>query len=266
MKKIFLGLAFLCAALTAYSQRQASVAVFTFAFSGSGITQGDALSVSSGLTGELQSWGTLNIVSEAQADSAEYHIKGKLERGDKGVLLTAETFNAATGKSLNTSKESAETPAALMGKLFAFAAQVTENVPFPNYLLGKWRAMIDIPDGPLTCILEFRSDRTVNATQYDTWERRGDRSLRYQGFGSGTYSYWGHARRTVQGKSVDGFVTLNLNLKDALPKYALVNFTRLNLNFNEEKSLFELVASGFTCGENIGSSQTVSYTQFTKIQ
>jgi hypothetical protein len=266
MKKMFFALAFFCAALTAYSQRQVSVAVFAFEFSGNGITQDDALSVTSGLTGELQSWETFNIVSEDRADSADYHIKGKLERGGKGVLLTAETFNAKTGKSLNTSKENAETPAALMGKLFDFAAQVTENVPFPNYLLGKWRAVIDIPDGPLTCILEFRSDRTVNAAQYDTWERRGERSLRYQGFGSGTYSYWGHARRTVRGKSVDGFVTLNLNLKDALPKYTLVSFTRLNLNFNEDKSLFELVASGFACGENIGGSQAVSYTRFTKLQ
>ncbi|MDR0718309.1 MAG: hypothetical protein LBF78_01635 [Treponema sp.] len=266
MKKIFFGLAFFCAALTAHSQRQVSVAVFAFEFSGNGITQDDALSVTAGLTEELQSWGTFNIVSGALADSADYHIKGKLERGDKGMILTAETFNAKTGKSLNTSKESAETPAALMGKLFDFAAQVTENIPFPNYLLGKWRAVIDIPDGPLTCILEFRSNRTVNAEQYDTWERRGDKSLRYQGFGSGTYSYWGHARRTVRGKSVDGFVTLNLNLKDALPKYIAVNFTRLNLNFNEDKSLFELVASGFTCGENVDSSQTISYTRFTKLQ
>jgi hypothetical protein len=266
MKKIFFGLAFFCAALTAYSQRQVSVAVFPFEFSGNGITQDDALSVSAGLTGELQSWGTFKIVSEALADSADYHIKGKLEHGGKAALLTAETFNARTGKSLNTSKESAETPAALMGKLFDFAAQVTENIPFPNYLLGKWQAVVDIPNGPLTCILEFHPNQTVNAEQYDTWERRGDKSLRYQGFGSGTYSYWGHARRTVRGQSVDGFVTLKLNLKDALPKYTLVNFTRLNLNFNEDKSLFELAAPGFTCGENIDSSQTVSYIRFTKIQ
>ncbi|AEF81140.1 hypothetical protein [Leadbettera azotonutricia] len=274
MKKTAFALMFLLTALTAFSQRLSIVAVFPFEFTGTGLTAGDAASLTDQLITELNSWGTLNLLigdNPENAKNAEYLVRGQLARQSNQVVLTATTYDAKTNKALNTAKAQADTPAALSSQMFVFAAQVTENVPFPNYLLGKWRAVINMDDGPLTCILEFRSNRTIIVERYDTWEHRGDNALRYQGFGTGAYSYWGHARRTVRGVPVDGFVTINLKLEDALPKYTALSQSRLNLNFDEEKNNFELVSAGFSCGDNFSGpsvypSSAVAYTQFTKIQ
>jgi hypothetical protein len=269
---LLITLLFLCTALAAFAQRLSVVAVFPFEASGNGVNAADAAALTGQLINELQSWGTLNIVSGDQADSAEYLIRGQLARQNNQMVASAVTYNAKTNKALNSSKERAASVSALSSQIFSLCAQVTENIPFPNYLLGKWRAVINMIDGPLTCILEFRSNRTVLVEQYDTWEYRGgDRSLRYQGFGTGTYSYWGHVRRTVRGSPVDGFVTINLKLEDALPKYAALSLTRLNLFFDEGKNNFSLVSAGFGCGDNYAGSSVypqaaVVYTAFTKIQ
>jgi hypothetical protein len=137
--------------------------------------------------------------------------------------------------------------------------------------LGKWKAQIDMPDGPLTCILEFRSNGTISVEQYDTWEHRGQNALRYQGFGTGTYSFWGYARRIIRGSSVDGFVTINLTLDDTLPKYTAISHTRVNYGFNEDRTVFQLVDGGFGCGDNYSGpsvypGEHVAYAIFTKIQ
>lgn len=274
MKKVIFSGVFLLSALLVFAQgtvipKKSIVAVLPFEASGSGVTAADVSALADQLIGELRSWDTMDIVNDAQ--SAEYLVRGKLERANNQVVLTATTFDAKTNRALNSAREQAATPAALSSRIFSFAAQVTENIPFPNYLLGKWRAVINMYDGPLTCLLEFRSDRTVLVEQFDTWEHRGDYSLRYQGFGTGTYSYWGYARRTIQGKPADGFVTVNFKLDDALPKYAAISYTRVNFGFNEDKSVFELAENGFGCGDNysgpsIYPSQTVAYVSFTKIQ
>jgi TolB-like protein len=275
MKKMVLTLIFLLTALAAFSQRLSIVAIFPFESTGTGLTAGDAASLTNQLITELSSWGTLNLLTgdnPENAKNAEYLVKGQLARQNNQVVLTATTYDAKTNKALNTARAQADTSAALSSQIFVFAAQVTENVPFPNYLLGKWRAVINMNDGPLTCILEFRSNRTIIVERYDTWEHReGTNALRYQGFGTGTYSYWGHARRMVRGTPVDGFVTINLKLEDALPKYTALSQSRLNLNFDEEKNNFELVSTGFFCGDNFSGpsvypSAAVAYTQFTKIQ
>lgn len=187
-------------------------------------------------------------------------------------VLSASVYDTAANKLLNSAKEQASSITALSSQIFSFAAQVTENVPFPNYLLGRWKAVINMNDGPLTCILEFKPDRTITAEQYDTWEHRlGTNALRYQGYGTGTYTYWGYARRFVRGLPTDGFVTINLKLNDALPKYVSISYTRINFSFNDEKNVFELVGSGFGCGDNFSGpsvypGQNVAYTSFTKIQ
>jgi TolB-like protein len=274
MKKTVLALVFLLTALTAFSQRLSVVAISPFESTGAGLSAGDAANLTDQLINELSSWGTLNLLTgdnPENAKNAEYLVKGQLTRQNNQVVLTATTYDAKTNKALNTAKAQADTPTALSSQMFVFAAQVTENVPFPNYLLGKWRAVINMNDGPLTCILEFRSNRTIIVERYDTWEHRGDNALRYQGFGTGTYSYWGHARRIVRATPVDGFVTINLKLEDALPKYTTLSQSRLNLNFDEEKNNFELVSTGFSCGDNFSGpsvypSSAVAYTQFTKIQ
>jgi hypothetical protein len=271
MKKLLIILIFLFTALAAFSQRLSVVAVFPFEVSGTGVNSADAATLSGQLVSELRSWGTLTIVGEEGANGADYLIRGRLTRQNAQVVLSAVTYDAKTNKALNSSKEQAATASALSSQIFSLCAQVTENIPFPNYLLGRWRAVINMIDGPITCILEFRANRTVNVVQYDTWEHRGDRSLKYQGFGTGTYSYWGHVRRTIRGSPVDGFVTINLKMEDALPKYTTLSLSRINLFFDEGKVNFELVSSGFACGDNYAGPSvypqaTVAYTKFTKIQ
>ena len=250
--------------------RRSTVAILPFETAGNNVNAADAQSLCTQLINELQSWDALNILTETQG--SEYTIRGKLERVNNQYVLSATTYLTSNNKALNTAKEQGSSIAALSSQIFAFAAQVTENVPFPNYLLGKWKAQINMKDGPLTCIMEFRSDRTIRVEQYDTWEHRGGLfALRYQGFGTGTYSFWGHVRRTVRGSPVDGFVTINLKLDDALPKYTNLTYTRINYNFNEDKTVFELVGAGFGCGDNYSGAavyptQNVAYVSFTKIQ
>jgi hypothetical protein len=272
LKKVLIILVFLLSVPAVFPQRLSVVAIFPFEATGSGVNAADAEAFTRRITGELESWGTLTIKGEAEAGSAEYLVKGQLSSQDNQIVLSAVTYNAKTNKALNSSKEQAAGVSALSSRIFSLCAQITENIPFPNYLLGKWRAVINMIDGPLVCILEFRSNRTVLVEQYDTWEYRGgDRSLKYQGFGTGTYSYWGHVRRTAGGSPVDGFVTLNLKLEDALPKYTSLSLTRLNLFFDDEKNNFELVNAGLSCGDNYAGPSVypqaaVGYTKFTKIQ
>jgi len=229
----------------------------------------DANTLSGQLVNELTSWDALNIITDN--GKSDYTIAGKLEKVNDQYILSASVTETGTGKVLNTATEQAAAVSALSSQIFSFAAQATENIPFPNYLLGRWTAVINMVDGPLTCILDFKSDRTVTAIQYDTWEHRlGTNALRYQGFGSGTYTYWGYARRTIRGVPVDGFVTINLKLSDVLPKYTTVSYTRINYSFNDDKSVFELAGGGLGCGDNFtGASvypgQNVAYVKFTKI-
>jgi hypothetical protein len=271
MKKILITLAFLLTALAVFPQRLSVVAVFPFEAKGNGVNAADAEALTGQIIRELESWGTLNIIGSGEAGSAEYLIKGQLASQNNQMVLSAVTYNAKTSKVLNSSKEQAANVNALSSQIFSLCAQITENIPFPNYLLGKWRAVINMVDGPLVCILEFGSNRTIRVEQYDTWEYRADRSLKYQGFGAGTYSYWGHVRRTVRGSPVDGFVTINLKLEDALPKYTSLSLTRLNLFFDDEKNNFELVSAALSCGDNYAGPSVypqtaVGYTRFTKIQ
>jgi hypothetical protein len=278
-KNLFAGL-FLLTAFAAFSQRLSTVAVFPFEAAG-GITAADALGVTGQVIAELSSWGTLRIVEEDQAETAEYLVRGQLSKTNSALVLTATTFDAKTGKALNSSKEQAANLSGLAENMFSFCGQVVENVPFPNYLLGKWKAAINLGDGPLICILEFRSDRTVLAEQYDTYEHRANSGLKYQGYGSGTYSYRGHVRRILALKDaqgnvyreapVDGLVSITLSLEDALPKYGSLSQSRISLCFDEDKNNFELVSAGLLCGENFGGpavypQTTVAYTRFTKIQ
>ncbi|MDR1863464.1 MAG: hypothetical protein LBQ67_06035 [Treponema sp.] len=271
VKKILPFLMILFADPAVFPQKLSVVAVFPFEAAGSGVNPADAEALSAQIIGELESWGTLNITGGGEASRAEYLVKGQLARQNNQLVVSAVTYDAKTNKALNSSKEQAAGPGALSSRIFSLCAQITENVPFPNYLLGKWKAVISMVDGPLVCILEFRANRTVRVEQYDTWEHRGDRSLKYQGFGAGTYSYWGHARRTVRGSPVDGFVTVNLKLEDALPKYTTISLTRLNLFFDEEKNNFELVDAGLSCGDNytgpsVYPQAAVGYAKFTKIR
>ena len=261
----------LLTSLSLYSQTnpvRSTVAILPFEAVGVGVNSADAVSIGNQLVTELRSWDALNILTEAQG--SDYVIQGRLERINNQYVLSATTTERNTNRILNLSREEASSVSALSARIFSFAAQVTENVPFPNYLLGKWKAEIDLADGPLTCVMEFRSDRSLVIEQYDTWEHRGEYSLRYQGFGTGNYSFWGHARRTVSGSAVDGFMTINLDLDDVLPQYENLSFVRVNYNYNTDRSVFTLVGGGFSCGENFSGpriypAEKLFYVTFSKI-
>jgi hypothetical protein len=273
-----------------FAQRLATVAVFPLEAE-EGVSPAEADRVNGQILTELRSWGLINIIEgeEERTGNAEYLIRGQLSRAASArngaanppLVLNASALDARTGRTLNTVREQIADMNELGDRIFSFCVGITENVPFPNYLLGKWRSVIDLGDGPLTCILEFRSDRTVLVERYDTYEYRNNSSLTYQGYGRGTYVYAGHVRRLLALKDargavyretpVDGVVSLNISLEDALPKYGSLSRNRISLAFDEGKNNFELISGSLLCGENLGGpgvypQTAVAYTHFTKIQ
>jgi len=276
MKKTALLFCFLITVIPVFAQgtaRLPTVGILPFETTGTGASAADAAEATRLTIAELSSWGFMTILSGDQAKNGEYLIRGQIQRLNNQLVLSAVTSEARSGKNLNSSKEQAASLAAL--DIEAFCTQAAEYIPYPNYLLGKWRSTINMVDGPVTCVLEFLSDRTVKVQQYDTWEHNGTNSLKYQAIGSGTYSYSGYRRRTVtvngQGILADATVGINLKLEDALPKYVNVSRTGLRALFDDPKESFELVNGGFPCGDNftgpsVYSSAAVAYTKFNKIQ
>jgi hypothetical protein len=271
---------FLLSACGAFAQRMATVAVFPLE-AGEGINPAEAARVDEQILAELESWGLIAVVGGDRAEGADYLIRGRLSGTNTALVLEAAAVEGRAGRTLTTVKEEAANFNDLGESIFSFCVRITENIPFPNYLLGKWRSVINLGDGPLTCILEFRSDRTVLVEQYDTYEHRNGSSLTYQGYGRGTYVYAGHVRRLLALKDarglvyreapVDGVVSVSISLEDALPKYGSLSRNRISLAFDEGKNSFELISDSLLCGENLGGSgiypQTaVAYTHFTKIQ
>ncbi|MDR2403308.1 MAG: hypothetical protein LBD78_04700 [Spirochaetaceae bacterium] len=278
MKKRLVFVLFVLSAGTAFAQRVSSIAVFPFEAPEGGFTPAELAAVTGQVLAELRSWGTLTIV---EGGSADYQVRGQLSKTDKGVALSAITVDGKTERTLNSSREQAADLNALGGRIFSFCAQVVEQVPFPNYLLGKWRSVITLEDGILTCLVEFKSDRTVIFEQFDSYEHRNGSALKYQGFGRGSYAYTGHVRRTLALKDakgvvyreapIDGSVSFTVSLEDTLPKFTAINQNRISLFFNEDKSSFELVSAGLVCGDNydgprIYPQSVIAYRDFTKIQ
>jgi hypothetical protein len=277
MKKTVLALLLLGLAAGAFGQRLSTVGIAPFE-AGDGAGAADAANLTRQVIGELSSWGTLTVLEGAQAETAEYIVRGKLAREGGQFVLSAATIAASSRRTLNESKERAAAVSDI--SVFSFCAQVVENVPYPNYLLGKWQSLINTPEGPLVCIMEFRSDRSVRVEQYDSWEHKQNHALKYEGYGSGTYAYAGYSRRTMnirdtQGNSrqspVDATVSINLTLEETLTEYAALNQSGLRLLFNDARSAFELLNAGLPCGRNFDGAavypfSTVAFTQFTKIQ
>jgi hypothetical protein len=153
--------------------------------------------------------------------------------------------------------------------------KAVDRVPFPNYLLGTWQSTINMPDGPVVCIIEFKSDRTVSVERYDTWEHRQNNSLRYEGYGAGTYSYAGYANRVVNINSqqvrIDAAANVSLRLEETLPEQTAVNQAGLYILFNADKSAFEIVNGILPCGRNFDGpsvypSAVIGFSRFTKIR
>ena len=271
MKKVIFCAIFCMAALSAFAQRLATVGILPFE-AGTGANANDAAEATRLVIAELNSWELMTVLSGGDAASGEYLVKGQISRQNSRVILTAATSLASSGRALNNSREEAAQLDA--ASVESFCAKIVENVPLPNYLLGKWQSTINMIDGPVTCIMEFRSDRTVNVVQFDTWEHTGVESLKYQGIGDGTYTYAPYKRRTVSaaGRSVqsDATVGISLTLEDALPTYESISMTGMRVLFNDSRGSFELVSGGIPCGNNRGgssvyASENVFYSRFSKM-
>ena len=154
MKKQIFAAAFFITALSVSAQRLPTVGILPFETSGSGVSADDAAQAVRMVASELNSWGNLTVLQDGEASGAEYLVRGEISRQNNQIVLSAATSEARTGKSLNSSKEQA--PSLSEINIESFCEQITQNVPFPNFLLGTWRSTIDTSDGPVTCILEFR--------------------------------------------------------------------------------------------------------------
>jgi hypothetical protein len=237
-----------------------------------GVNPEEAANITRQIIAELNSWGTLNVIQ--QEAGADYIVQGSLSRQGLNFLLSAQTIDAGTQRVLNESRELAATLADL--SIFSFSSQIVEHVPFPNYLLGIWQSTINMPDGPVVCIIEFRADRTVRVERYDTWEHRQNNSLRYEGFGTGTYTYAGyHSRRAMtinnQQVQIDAMAGFNLRLEETLPEQTNVNIGRLGLVFSADRNSFQILGGSLPAGRNydgpsVHPSASIGFTQFTKIR
>jgi len=254
-----------------YAQRIPVVGIVPFEVYGSGVTASDVANLTRLVTNELTSYGTMNV--EQGAVGVEYIIRCTVSRQGSNFILAGTTTAASNQRVLNEYRE--QVPATGQISIFNFCAKAVERVPFPNYLLGTWQATINMPDGPVVCIIEFKSDRTVQIERYDTWEHRQQNSLRYEGYGTGTYTYAGYANRviTVRGQQirVDAVFGVELALEETLPEQTEVKQTGLSILFNANKTTFEIVNGTLPCGKNydgpsVYPSTNIGFSQFSKIR
>jgi hypothetical protein len=273
MKRAFLLLFYIFFALSAvFGQKTPVIAILPLEAAGGRVSAEEASRVTSQVVAELNSWGTLSVFQTEAG--AEYIVRGTLTRVGREFILMANTFDAKTNKKLNEASERATSIADL--SIFSFCSNLVQNVPLPNYLLGTWQSSINMPDGPVVCIVEFKSDRTARVERYDTWEHKKNNSLRYEGYGTGKYSYAGFfVRRTLTVNSkqiqVDALTGFNLTLEETLPEQTSVNIGSLGIQFNSDRSSFEIINGSLPCGRNydgpsVYPSAYIGFTQFTKIK
>jgi hypothetical protein len=270
-KKCLVFLLLVSSFFAVYAQRVPSVGIIAFDAGSTSVTASDAANITNRVIAEFRSWGTLNIVQGAAG--AEYIVRGSLSRVNNNFILTATTLNASSGQVLNEYSEQARTINDI--SMFVFCSKATERVPLPNYLAGTWQSTINMPDGPVVCIIEFRTDRSARVERYDTWEHKENNALRYEGYGEGSYSYAGYAQRFVtvnaQRVRIDAVAGVNLTLEETLPEQTNVNIGGLNLVFNSDKTSFEIVNGSLLCGRNydgasVYPSAVIGFSRFTKIR
>jgi hypothetical protein len=266
--------------LPAFSQRVSSIVILPFEVIGRGVSNIDAVSITKQVVSEISSWGTIAVLEEKEAATADYVVRGQLSVDNRLIALTATTYVARDNRPLTSHRVQAENVRGLSSRIFNFCIQMTEPIPLPNYLLGKWMSTVDLNDGNLTCILVFGEDRTIKIERYDTYEHRQGSSLVYQGFGTGTYTYHLQVRKmeTIQDLSgasretaVDGSVMVTLTLEDTLPSFSSLRTERIKRVLAANNNGLERLTAGFPCGDNFDGPSVypethIAYTQFTKIQ
>jgi len=270
LKKISMFFFLLLISMSAYAQRLPVVGIAVFETTGT-VTPADAAAVTRMVITELSSWGTINVIESAEG--AEYVIRGTLSRQGSSYIVSASTTEVSSNRVLNEYREQASSVREI--PVSSFCMKAVDSVPFPNYLLGTWQSTINMPDGPVVCIIQFKSDRTVSVERYDTWEHKNNNSLRYEGYGDGAYSYAGYANRTVNVNSqqvrIDATANVSLMLEETLPEQTAVNQNGLYILFNGDKSAFEIVNGILPCGRNfdgpsVYTSAVIGFSRFTKIR
>ena len=274
MKKAISILAILSITIPLFAQRIYSVGILPFEAKDGSASAREAEEAAGLVIAELLPCTTLTLLTGSRAESADYIVRGQIEKRNNLVVLSATTTERNSGRIMNTSKEEARSLEAV--SVLSFCAQIVEYVPYPSYLIGRWRSTIDMIDGPVICIMEFRADRTVLVERFDTWEHDGKDILKYQAIGTGTVRYGGyHLGRSItvnnQRVNTDASMNIDLTLEDALPKYETISRSGMRVVFDESKNGFELVNSGLPCGDNrsgpsVYPGENVYYTKFTKIQ
>jgi len=254
-----------------YAQRVPVVGVNIFDTTGSGVTASDAANLTNKVISELTSWGTLSVLQTSEG--SEFFIRGTLSRIGGNYTLSAATVNTSTKQTLNEYSEQGRTINDI--SITMLCVKAVEKVPLPNYLLGTWQSTINMPDGPVVCIIEFRSDRSARVERYDTWEHKQNNALRYEGYGKGSYSYVGYANRMITVNSnqirVDAVIGVNLALEETLPEQTNVNIRGVSVVFNADKTAFEIVNGSLLCGRNfdgpsVYSAAVIGFSQFVKIR
>jgi hypothetical protein len=270
-RKLIFALFFVVIAGISYAQRPPVIGVVMSSEADSGITAAEVTNITNRIIAELRSWGSLNVVQGSQG--SEYYIRGNISRQDDFYVLSAVTINASNERVLDEYSDQIATGNDV--SLLSFCARAVDRVPMPNYLLGTWQSTLNMPDGPIVCIIEFKSDRTAVVEKYDTWEHRQNNAIRYEGYGRGTYSYSGYANRIVNVSSrqtrIDAVFGVNLRLEESLPDQSAVNRGGLGIVFNADKSSFEIVNGMLPCGTNydgasVYPSSSLGFYNFTKIQ
>ncbi|MCL2196429.1 MAG: hypothetical protein FWB77_02310 [Treponema sp.] len=271
IKSVLLALFLILISLNAvYAQRVPSIGV-VFEASGTGVTAADINNITNKIVTELKSWGTLNA---AQGETgAEYIIQGNLSIQNGNFIASAVTVNASSKQQLNEYQERGRTLNDI--SITGFCSSAVDRIPLPNYLLGTWRSTVNMPDGPVVCIIEFGTGRKAAVERYDTWEHKRNNALRYEGYGAGSYTYIGYANRqiTVNAKQVriDAVFSVNLDLEETLPEQTNVNTGGLAIIFNGDKTSFEIQNGSLLCGRNhdgpsVYPSAVIGFTQFVKIR
>ena len=226
------------------------------------------------LVNELRAWEIMTIMSGEGAEAAEFLIRGTVSRQNNQIMLTAFTYDRRNARTLNTSRAQGEALRNI--NIETFCEQIGTYIPVPNFLQGTWISTINLIDGPVVAILEFLSDRrTVRVHRYDTWEHDAPYSLRYQAIGTGTYTYTGYRRRSINVDSrtiqADATVSITLNLEDALPEFTSIEINGLRVLFDDARDNFEFTAGSLPFGNNFSGpsvypGERISYISFSKIQ
>jgi hypothetical protein len=280
MKPMPFAVIFLCVTLPVFSQKVPGVLIFPFERPEQGVSADNGASIRKQIMDEISSWGSIAVLEENEAELADFYVRGKIILDDNLAALTGTTYDAKTDKPLNSYREQAAAVSALEERIFSFCSRMMEPIPFPNLLLGKWTSLITMDNSLLTCILEFKPDKTVSIERYDTGEYRQGNVLTYQGFGAGTYTYNSQARRmmTIQSAGgtarelpVDGSAAFSLSMEDTLPAFYSLKTRQVHLIFGNNAGDFELLNDGLPCGSNFDGpsvypNQTIAYTHFTRIQ